>query len=103
MARTFKLSPLAEQCLLRAQRRFYSYAGPTAPAVARVKAISTAIKDLTRMPVMWPFGLFPGIRERPAGDCRIYYSVHPDTGRNATAGDVEILYIRLPGEDEPLL
>jgi hypothetical protein len=41
------------------------------------------------------------VRERIVSGCTIYFRVVPDTGENATAGDVRILHVKLPGQDDP--
>lgn len=48
---------------------------------------------------MWPFGEHPGIREVTIEGYRLLYQVAPDTGDNATAGDVQLLRLFGPGMD----
>jgi hypothetical protein len=46
----------------------------------------------------------PGMREVPvAGGYRVIYMVRPDTGYNATAGDVEVLRVFGPGQERTRL
>ena len=61
-----------------------------------------AIANLVNTPVTWPLSeTFPGVRCRLASGCRIFYEVRPDMHDNHTAGDVRILHVRLPGQNEP--
>lgn len=67
-------------------------------------AIRTDIGRLRRNPCLWPAGVHPGVRELPcAGGYRVLYRVIPDTGRNATAGDVWVPRIFGPGKDRTTL
>jgi len=63
-------------------------------------AIRTDIRRLRQSPCLWPVGQHPGVREVScAGGYRALYRVIPDTGRNATAGDVRVLRVFGPGQD----
>lgn len=60
-------------------------------ARGRLTAIWTAIERLCQHPCLYPVGQHPGVRELPCdGGYRAPYEVHPDTGRDATAGDVRV-------------
>ena len=73
-------------------------AGPVARR--RLVAIRRAINRLRLYPCLYPVGEHPGVREMPCdGGHRALYRVIPDTGRNATAGDVLILRVFGPGQD----
>ncbi len=51
-------------------------------------------------PCRYPVALHPGVRELPCdGGYRALYRVHPDTGRDDTAGDVLALRVYGPGQD----
>jgi plasmid stabilization system protein ParE len=66
----------------------------------RLTAIRTAINRLCEHPCLYPVGQHPGVRELPCnGGYRALYEVHPDTGRNETAGDVRVLRVFGPGQD----
>ncbi len=69
-------------------------------AWARLDAILAAIEDLRDHPCRWPLGAHAGVRERPCtGGWRALYRVRPDTGRDATAGDVRVLRVYGSGQD----
>ena len=75
---------------------------PGSGAVARRKlvAIRASIRKLRDHPCLYATGDQPGVRELPCdGGCRALYRVHPDTGRNDTAGDVRVLRVFGPGQD----
>jgi plasmid stabilization system protein ParE len=75
---------------------------PGSGPVARRKlvAIRADIRRLKQHPCQWPVGDTQGVRELPAaGGYRVFYKVHPDTGRNADAGDVLVLRVYGPGQD----
>jgi hypothetical protein len=62
-------------------------------------AIWTAIERLRQHPCLYPVGEQPGVRELPCqGGYRALYEIHPDTGRNETAGDVIVLRVYGPGQ-----
>lgn len=62
-------------------------------------AIWGAIERLRDDPCRYPIGPHAGVRELPCrGGYRAMYRVHPDTGRNETAGDVVVLKIYGPGQ-----
>lgn len=72
-------------------------AGPAARR--RLGAIWTAVEQLREQPCLWPVGQHAAVRELPcAGRYRALYEIHPDTGRNDTAGDVLVLRIYGPGQ-----
>ena len=55
---------------------------------------------LQTTPCLYPVVAQAGVREMPCkGGYRALYEVDPDTGDNATAGDVVILRIYGPGQD----
>ena len=73
--------------------------GSGARAKRRLFRIRAAIRRLKSDPCLFPVGAYPGVREMPAeGGHRVYYTVIPDTGRSATAGDVFILRVFGPGQ-----
>lgn len=100
--RGFTISIRAALDLARAEERFFAYAGPTPQALERLEDLLDAVADLEHTPATWPVSArHPGTRERVVSRCKIYYDIIPDTGDNATAGDVTILHVRLPGQEEP--
>jgi len=65
----------------------------------RLKAIRDAINRLREHPCLYPVADHPGVRELPCdGGFRALYEVDPDTGRNDTAGDVQVLRVFGPGQ-----
>jgi plasmid stabilization system protein ParE len=70
---------------------------PGAGQAARRKlmAIRASIRRLRQHPCLHPVCDHPGARELP---CQGGYRVHPDTGRNDTAGDVRVLRVFGPGQ-----
>jgi plasmid stabilization system protein ParE len=102
LSRDLQITPRAGRDLDAAEDRFFAYAGPTPQALGRLEALLDAVADLVNTPVTWPLSeTHPGVRCRLASGCRIFYEVFPDTGHNRTAGDVRILHVRLPGQNEP--
>jgi plasmid stabilization system protein ParE len=72
-------------------------AGPAAQR--RLAAIWAAIERLRDHPCRCPVGQHPGVRELPcAGGYRALYRVMPDTGRDETAGNVQVLRVFGPGQ-----
>ncbi len=68
-------------------------------AARRLAALAAAVQDLRRHPCRWPQGEHPGVRERHVEGYRVAYEVVPDTGDDATAGDVTVLRVFGPGQD----
>lgn len=102
MIRELVVSPRAEADIVAAADRFFAYAGPTPQALQRLQDLIEAIEDLVNAPVTFRASdRFVGVRERIASGCTIYFRGLPDTGENATAGDVRVLHIKLPGQDDP--
>ncbi|WP_132095579.1 hypothetical protein [Caulobacter sp. BK020] len=102
MARELVVSPRAEADIVAAADRFFAYAGATPQALKRQEALIEAIRGLVHAPVTFRASLrFDGVRERIVSGCTIYFEVTPDTGENATAGNVLVLHIKLPGQDDP--
>jgi hypothetical protein len=70
----------------------------------KLDAILAAIEDLRDYPCRFPLGAHPGVRERQcAGGYRALYRVRPDTGSDATAGDVRVLRVFGPGQERGTL
>jgi plasmid stabilization system protein ParE len=64
-------------------------------------AIRADIRRLRQHPCLWPVDDHPGVRELPcAGGYRVLYRVRPDTGSSAAAGDVRVLRVFGPGQDQ---
>ncbi|CAN7470013.1 type II toxin-antitoxin system RelE/ParE family toxin [Caulobacter sp. LjRoot300] len=102
MIRELVVSPRAEADIVAAADRFLAYGGPTPHALRRLENLIEALEDLVNAPVTFKVSdRFAGVRERIVSGCTIYFRVVPDTGENATAGDVRILHVKLPGQDDP--
>jgi plasmid stabilization system protein ParE len=81
-------------------RRWQTQPGSGPAAIRRIKAIREAIRRLKQHPCLFPVGRYPGVRELPCdGGYRALYRVAPDTGRDRTSGDVEVLRVFGPGQD----
>lgn len=80
-------------------RRWLTQPGAGSHAARRLAALGVAIRDLRERPCRWPKGAHPGVRERHAEGYRVAYEVVPDTGDDATAGDVTVLRVFGPGQD----
>ena len=80
-------------------RRWLTQPGAGIRAAQRLAALGAAVRDLREHPCRWPKGEHPGLRERHVEGYRITYEVVPDTGDNATAGDVTVLRVFGPGQD----
>src|ERR1039457_687251 len=99
MPRRLRYTPEARDDL-DAARRWQTQPGSGPAAIRRVKAIRAAIQRLKLTPCLHPVGQHPGVREPPCdGGYRALYEVLPDTGRNDTAGDVQVLRVFGPGQD----
>ena len=83
---------------LAAMRGWYSQPGAGAAAKRRAQAIMAAIWRLREMPCLHARGDRPGTREMSCEGHRVIYRVDPDTGSNATAGDVLVLAVFGPGQ-----
>jgi plasmid stabilization system protein ParE len=102
LVRELVVSPRAEADIVAAADRFFAYGGPTPQALRRLQDLIEAVEDLTTSPVMFKTSdKFAGVRERIVSGCTIYFRVLPDTGENANAGDLRVLHIKLPGQDDP--
>ncbi|KRA66195.1 hypothetical protein ASD79_02625 [Caulobacter sp. Root655] len=103
MVRELVVSPRAEGDIVAAADRFFAYDGPTPQALRRLQDLVEAIEDLINAPVRFRTSAkFAGVRERIVSGCTIYFRVLPDTADNATAGDVRVLHVKLPGQDDPV-
>lgn len=78
---------------LDAIRRWQTQPGSGEAAIRRVKAIRTAVRTLLDVPCLYAISDHPGLRELICQGHIVIYSLHPDTGRNDTAGDVTVLRI----------
>ncbi|MDA8250207.1 MAG: type II toxin-antitoxin system RelE/ParE family toxin [Rhodospirillales bacterium] len=89
---------------LDAIRRWLSQPGSGSAARRKLAAIRDSIRYLRDHPCLHTFGDHPGVRELPCnGGYRVLYRVHPDTGRNDTAGGVLVLRVFGPGQSRELL
>ncbi len=85
---------------LKAVRRWLTQSGSGPAAWRKLATIRTEIRRLQQTPCLWPFGQHAGVRELPCtGGYRALYEVIPDTGSNATAGNVRVLRVYGPGQD----
>jgi plasmid stabilization system protein ParE len=97
--RTLIYAPQARDDL-DAIRPWLTQPGSGAMARRRLMGIRAAINRLREHPCLYPVGQHAGVRELPcAGGYRAPYRVRPDTGRSATAGDVQVLRVFGPGQD----
>lgn len=83
---------------LEEARRWLTQPGAGPRAAQRLAALRAAVQDLRRHPCRWPVGEHAGLRERHVEGYRVVHTVAPDTGDNATAGDVTVLRVRGPGQ-----
>jgi plasmid stabilization system protein ParE len=83
---------------LDAIRRWLFQRGSGPAAKRRVNAILSTIERLRTLPCFHAHGEVPGTREVSSEGHRIVYTVEPDTGRNADAGDVTVLRVFGPGQ-----
>jgi len=99
-SRTVRPSAAAQRDLLKA-RQWLTQRGAGATARQQLTAIGDAIRGLREHPTRWAFSLdHPGRRRRVVGEYVILYRVEPDTGNDKTAGDVLILRVFGPGQDQ---
>lgn len=84
---------------LLAARQWLTQAGAGERAARRLTALASALRDLRENPCRWSPGEHEGVRERHVEGHRIAYEVEPDTGEDATAGDVTVLRVFGPGQD----
>jgi len=91
---------LARQAIedLTAVRRWQTQPGAGDAGAARVKRIRAAIRRLKAHPCLHPEGERIGTRELSCERHRIVYRVDPDTGHDATTGDVQVLRVFGPGQ-----
>jgi len=89
---------------LDAATRWLTQPGSGRRARRRLTAIWAAIERLREHPCRYPVGQHRGVRELPCeGGYRALYRVHPDTGRDETAGDVSLLRVFGPGQSRDRL
>ncbi len=99
MPRTLIYAPRARDDL-EAITRWLTQPGSGPRARRRLAAVWAAIERLCEHPCRNPIGQHRGVRELPcSGGYRALYRVHPDTGRDETAGDVRVLRVFGPGQD----
>jgi plasmid stabilization system protein ParE len=85
---------------LVAIRDWLTQPGSGLAARRRLTAIRSAIRRLKQSSCLWPAGEHLGTRELPCdAGYRAMYEVNPDTGSNATAGDILVLRVFGPGQD----
>jgi plasmid stabilization system protein ParE len=83
---------------LAAARRWLRQPGAGQAAARRLRHIERALTELRTGPCRWPYSEHEGARERVVEGYKIVYEVRPDTGDNASAGDVLVLRIFGPGQ-----
>ncbi len=101
-ARRVRLSDEAAEDL-DAIYRWQTQPGAGTAAVRRLKTIGAVLRRLQRTPCLYAKGEQPGTREASIEGHRVIYRVDPDTGHNATAGDVLVLAIFGPGQSRDSL
>jgi plasmid stabilization system protein ParE len=85
---------------LDAAKGWLTQPGSGPAARRRLAAIWAAIEGLRDHPCLCPIGQHQGVRELLcAGGYRALYRVNPDTGRDETAGDVQVLRVFGPGQN----
>jgi hypothetical protein len=84
---------------LAAARRWLTQPDAGPRAARRLAALAAAVQDLRECLCRWPLDEHAGLRGRHVEGHRIVYAVTPDTGHDATAGDVTVLRIFGPGQD----
>ena len=83
---------------IEAAFQWLSQPGSGTRARRRIRAIRTAIDTLIDHPCLHPVNPDSRRRELSCEGHRIIYSVVPDTGDNATAGNVVVLRVFGPGQ-----
>jgi plasmid stabilization system protein ParE len=89
---------LAARLDLEAAFEWLSQPGSGRRAQRRIQHIAAAIDRLVEHPCRHPRSRH-GRREFTVEGHRVVYRVTPDTGRDATGGDVTVLRVFGPGED----
>lgn len=84
---------------IAAARGWLTQRGAGDRAARRLAALGAAVRDLREHPCRWPAGRSAGTRERPVEGYLVVYEVTPDTGDDATAGDVAVLRVFGPGQE----
>ena len=97
MTRTLTYAPRALRDL-EAVRLWFHQAGAGPRSRRRYDNIRAAIDRLIEFPC-YPMGDHPGRREMSCEGHWVIYRVDPDSGSNATAGDVLVLRVFGPGQD----
>ena len=98
MPRGVRLSPEA-RADLSTIRRWQTQPGSGWAAKRCVQAILQAVTGLGEAPCRCARGAMLGTRELGIEGHRVVYQVTPDTGDNATAGDVLVLRVFGPGQE----
>lgn len=98
MPRDVRATPRAAADIA-AIRRWYSQPGSGFIAKRRLRVIAAAIRGLRDAPCRNRRGERAGTRELVVESHVVVYRVVPDTGRDSTSGDVEILRVLGPGQD----
>ena len=89
---------------LESIRRWLTQPGSGSAGRGRLRAIRTAINRLREHPCVCPVGQHQSVRELPCdGGYRALYEVHPDTGRDDSAGDVQVPRVFGPGQSRESL
>lgn len=98
VARHVFLTPRAERNLSEI-REWLSQPGSGRAAKNRLLGLLQAIMGIRDFPCLHRPGINPGTREMLHRGYRVIYELRPDTGSNATAGDVHVLAIFGPGQE----
>lgn len=88
---------------LDAAAKWLTQPGSGQRAWRRLVAIRNSIERLREQPCLWPVGQHADVRELPCDGYRIFYVVHPDSGRDETAGDVLVLRVYGPRQSRDRL
>jgi plasmid stabilization system protein ParE len=102
MSRKLQLSDKALDDL-EAVRLWYRQPGAGRVAKRRTQAIAAAIRRLRQHPCRYARADRRGTRQMLIEGHVVIYEVHPDTGRDTTAGDVLVLRVFGPGQSREVL
>ena len=83
-------------------RLWHPQPGAGDAARRRLQAILAALANLPTTPCRYRRSDYPGTRRMTVEHHVVIYRVDPDTGDNETAGDVQVLRVFGPGQQQEL-
>jgi plasmid stabilization system protein ParE len=83
--------------------RWYSQPGAGAVAARRIRAIRSAVRGVVDHPCRYRRGQHVGTRELTIQGHVVVYEVRPDTGEDATAGDIFVVRVFGSGQSRDRL